>query len=433
VSTLEQVDRGNRSWRGIAMLAVSALSNQVGAAVGARAFDAIGPVGVVAVRQWVAAVVLMPVARPPLRRLTWSQWWPVLLLAVVFGCMNLGLYTAIDRLGLALAVTLEFLGPLAVALAGSRSRRDLLTAAGAAAGVYVLVLPGASSDYVGIAIGTLAGACWAAYILLNRVAGARLPGLQAPAVASALCAVAYLPVLLLLLGQTHTAGLPLVAAVTAGLLSSVVPYAVDLVALRFVPAHFFGVVMSIHPVLAALVGLVLLGQYLVPHEWIGIAVVVLANAAAVAGTRSGGGEGSLGAPLDRAHPGRADRRGARCRWRDGVHRLGRTDPRVGAQDVRPGAVVDLVGIGRGGPAQRGGQGLRARRVLRVGQPQVREVLPGGVPQSVDAATDAGGDPAVDLVAPPQQLAGVPDARVVDLHRLRAPGEAVHRRVPRHEE
>jgi inner membrane transporter RhtA len=260
----------------------SALANQIGAGVGAHAFGAIGPSGVVAVRQWVAAAVLLPLARPPVRRMTWAQWWPVLLLAVVFGCMNLALYTAIDRIGLGLAVTLEFLGPLAVALAASRSRRDLLIAGAAAAGVYVLVLPGPSSDLVGIGIGMLGGACWAAYIVLNRIAGARLPGLQAPALGCALCAVAFLPVLVVLDAQGRLGGTALLQAVTAGVLASAVPYAVDLVALRYVPARSFGVFMSVHPVLAALVGTVLLGQLLAAHEWIGITVVVLANAVAVA-------------------------------------------------------------------------------------------------------------------------------------------------------
>ena len=97
----------------------SAASNQVGAAVGAHAFPTIGPAGVVAVRQFVAAAVLLPVGRPNLRRFTWAQWWPTLLLGLVFATMNLSLYTAIDRVGLGLAVTLEFLGPLAVALGGS--------------------------------------------------------------------------------------------------------------------------------------------------------------------------------------------------------------------------------------------------------------------------------------------------------------------------
>lgn len=275
------VQRERSLLSGVGLMLASALSNQVGAAVGAHAFGAVGPAGVVAVRQVVAAVVLLPVARPPLRRLTRAQWWPVLLLAVVFGCMNLALYTAIDRLGLGLAVTLEFLGPLAIALAGSRGRRDLLIAVAAAAGVYVLVLPGPTSDVLGLAIGVAGGACWAAYILLNRVAGARLPGLQAPAVAATLCAIAYAPVLVLLaLSGRLTAG-AVGFAVVAGVLASVVPYAVDLSALRYVPARFFGVFMSVHPVLAALVGMLLLDQFLALHEWIGIVVVVLANAVAV--------------------------------------------------------------------------------------------------------------------------------------------------------
>jgi inner membrane transporter RhtA len=275
--------------RGMAIMLGSALSNQIGAASGAHAFGAIGPAGVVAVRQVVAAAVLLPVARPPLRRMTWPQWWPVLLLAVVFGCMNLALYTAIDRIGLGLAVTLEFLGPLAVALAGSRSRRDLLIAAAAAVGVYVLVLPGPSSDWLGLAVGVVGGACWAAYIVLNRVAGARLPGLQAPAVAAGSCALAYLPVLVILAGGGRLTAAALGYSVAAGVLASVVPYAADLIALRFVPSRFFGVFMSVHPVLAAFVGTVLLGQFLGAHVWGGIAVVVLANAAAVATSRRAAG------------------------------------------------------------------------------------------------------------------------------------------------
>jgi inner membrane transporter RhtA len=271
--------------RGVAIMLGSALSNQVGAALGAHAFGAVGPPGVVAVRQVVAAAVLLPAARPSLRRMTWPQWWPVLLLALVFGCMNLSLYTAIDRLGLGLAVTLEFLGPLAVALAGSRSRRDLLIAVAAAVGVYVLVLPGPSSDYAGIAVGMLAGACWAGYILLNRVAGARLPGLQAPAVATGLCALAYLPVLVAVAVAGRLTWAATGYAVSAGVLASVVPYAADLIALRFVPARFFGVFMSVHPVLAAIVGTALLGQVLGLHAWAGIAVVVLANAVAVTSSR----------------------------------------------------------------------------------------------------------------------------------------------------
>jgi inner membrane transporter RhtA len=269
-----------RTTAGIATMLGSAASNQIGAAVGAHAFPVIGPVGVVAVRQVVAAAVLVPLGRPDIRRFTWAQWWPTLLLAVVFATMNLSLYTAIDRIGLGLAVTLEFLGPLGVALGGSRTRIDLLCALGACLGVYVLVLPGPASDYLGVGLGLLAASCWAAYIMLNRLAGARLPGLAAPAVATSLSALLYLPVLLTI--KTDSIGY----ALTAGLLSSAVPYAADLIVLRFVPPRLFGVFMSVHPMFAALAGMVLLGQILVAHEWAGIALVVAANALAVTTARS---------------------------------------------------------------------------------------------------------------------------------------------------
>jgi inner membrane transporter RhtA len=266
---------------GVATMVGSAASSQMGAAVGAHAFPAIGPAGVVAVRQFVAAAVLLPVARPDVRRMSWAQWWPTLLLGLAFGGMNLGLYIAIDRIGLGLAVTLEVLGPLAVALLGSRTRRDLWCAFGALAGVYVLVLPGPSSDYVGIGLGLVAAACWAAYILLNRLLGTRLPGLQGPALGTSVSALLYLPVAVTILAHGRWDGATIAYAVAAGVFSSVVPYAADFVALRRVPAPFFGLFMSVHPVLAALAGLLLLGQALDLHEWAGIAVVISANAVAL--------------------------------------------------------------------------------------------------------------------------------------------------------
>lgn len=273
------------SVRGPVMMLVSAASNQAGAAVGAHAFSAIGPPGVVAVRQLIAAAVLLPVVRPPLQRFTRSQWWPVLLLGLVFAGMNLSLYTAIDRIGLGLAVTLEFLGPLAVALAGTRRLIDLVCALGAGVGVYVLVLPDASTDVVGVGIALLAAACWACYILLNRLVGRRLPGIQAAAAASGVSALLYLPVAATLLLAGGLAVGPLFYAMTAGLLSSVVPFALDLTALRTVPARFFGVFMSVHPVLAAFAGLVILHQVPAVHEAVGIGIVVGANIVAVSTLR----------------------------------------------------------------------------------------------------------------------------------------------------
>lgn len=284
--------------RGILTMAGSGMSSQVGAAAGAHAFGAIGPAGVVAIRQIVAAVVLVPIARPSIRRMTWPQWWPTLLLAAVFACMNLSLFVAIDRIGLGLAVTLEFLGPLGVALASSRTRLHVLPALSAAVGVYVLVLPGPSSDYAGIGFALLAAACWAAYILLNRTVGARLPGLQAPAVATSISALVYLPVLFALGSQGRLTTAPLLYSIAAGVLSSVVPYAADLTVLRHVPARFFGTFMSMHPVWAAVAGLVLLGQVLATHEWIGIAMVAVSNAVAVV-TAHGGRRRAV---LPKGHP-----------------------------------------------------------------------------------------------------------------------------------
>lgn len=267
----------------IAAVLASTLSSQLGAGLGARAFPAVGPVGVVAVRQLVAAAVLVPVARPNLRRMTRAQWWPALALALVFATMNLSLYMAIERIGLGLAVTLELVGPIAVALAASRTRLHLLTGVLAAVGVYVLVLPGPSSDYPGIGLALLAAACWAAYIVLNRVLGQRLPGLQGPAVATSVSAAAFLPVAAVMALQGRFTGAALLYAVAAGVLASVVPYAADLTVLRRVPPRLFGVFMSIHPVWAALVGLVLLGQTPAVNEWVGIAIIVATNAIAVAG------------------------------------------------------------------------------------------------------------------------------------------------------
>jgi len=270
-----------RTVPGVLTMIASGTANQVGAGLGAHAFPIIGPAGVVAVRQIVAAAVLLPLGRPRLRSFTWAQWWPTLLLAVVFSTMNLTLYIAIDRIGLGLAVTLEFLGPLAVALGGSRSRIDALCAALAGAGVLVLVAPGPTTDYVGVGYGLVAAACWAAYILLNRMIGVRLPGLQAPAVATTISTVLYVPVLVVLAMQGRFTGPALFYSACAGVLCSAVPYAADLIVLRWVPTQFFGVFMSVQPVLAAFAGIVVLRQVLGLHEWAGIVIVAAANAIAM--------------------------------------------------------------------------------------------------------------------------------------------------------
>jgi inner membrane transporter RhtA len=259
----------------------SGLSNQLGAALGALAFPVLGPAGVVAVRQWVAGVALLAIGRPRLRSFTWRQWRPVLALALVFATMNLSLYTAIDRIGLGLAVTLEFLGPLSVALAGSRRRVDLVCALFAGAAVVVLARPEPTTDYLGIALGLLAAVCWASYILLNRVIGQRLPGAEGSAAAATLSALLYVPIGVVTLLHHPPTARALGYAAAAGILASAVPFVADLFVLRRVPARFFGVFMSVNPVLAALIGWVVLDQSLQWAEWLAIAAIVTANTVSV--------------------------------------------------------------------------------------------------------------------------------------------------------
>src|SRR5580704_16296503 len=273
---------GQPDWlAGIALMTGSAASNQFGAATAALAFPVLGPAGVVAVRQWVAGALLLTAVRPKFTSFTRQQWYPVLALAVIFATMNLSLYLAIDRIGLGLAVTLEFLGPLSVALLASRRATDIGCALIAGGAVVVLARSQPSTDYAGIGLALLAAACWAGYILVNRVVGERLPGSQGPAAAATLSALLYLPVGIWVLASHPVTAVALGRAATAGVLCSAVPMVIDLLALRRVPARFYGVFMSINPVFAALVGLVVLGQSLQPVDWLAITAIVAANALAL--------------------------------------------------------------------------------------------------------------------------------------------------------
>jgi inner membrane transporter RhtA len=273
----------------MALMLSSSLSSQTGAAIGALAFPVIGPVGVVAVRQWVAGAILLAVGRPRLRTFGRQEWLPIVGLATVFAAMNVSLYTAIDRVGLGLAVTLEFLGPLSVALVGARmatstgARRSLATVCAllAGAGVVVLTRPQPTTDYVGVALGLLAAACWASYILLNRTLGRRVPGVEGSAAAGALSGLVYVPVGIAVLITHPPTPTALACALTAGVLASVVPFLADLLALRRVPAHSFGIFMSLSPVFAAAIGAAFLGEALAAVDWLAIGLIVGANAVAV--------------------------------------------------------------------------------------------------------------------------------------------------------
>lgn len=265
---------GSQRVVGVATALSSSLSNQTGAAIGALAFPAIGPVGVVAVRQLITAAALAVLSPPRWGSLTRSDWALVAALGLVFSVMNTSLYSAVERIGLGLAVTLEFLGPLTVAIAASRRLIDVACAVAASAGVLVLINPGTSSDILGIALALVAAIAWGCYILLNRALGQRLPGVQGTAAASIVTVAVWLPVAVAwFLAHPPTAA-ALTLALACGILASLIPYTADLMALRRVPAGLFGTLTSFNPVWAALAGWVVLAQTLESYEWLGITIIV---------------------------------------------------------------------------------------------------------------------------------------------------------------
>lgn len=260
-----------------------AASVQLGAAIGATIFPLVGPAGVVALRQSVAAIALLAVARPRLRELTWQSVRPALLLGLVLVSMNIAIYGAIERIGLGLAVTLEFLGPLVLALAGSRRRIDLLCAAMAGLGVVLLTGTVPGIDPVGVILALVAAASWAAYIVLSRRAGRTLPGVQGTALASLLAAVVTSPLLVIALAGLAPGQLMhvVVVGLAIGILSSAIPYSIDLVVLRRLPQQLFSVLQSVQPAAAALAGLIVLGQALGIWQVVGLALISVGNVIAV--------------------------------------------------------------------------------------------------------------------------------------------------------
>jgi inner membrane transporter RhtA len=204
---------------------------------------------------------------------------------MTISAMNLTLYLAIDRIGLGLAVSLEFLGPLMVAVFASRRAVDVVFAIIAGAGVYVLVWPGPSTDYLGIGLGLIAAAGWASYILLNRTIGERLSGIDGAALATTGATLMFLPVLGLAIASGNLSGAALWFTIGAGLLASAVPYAVDLLALRRVPTGLFAIFTSFNPVWAAIAGMLVLHQFLGLREWLGIALISGTNIAIISSSR----------------------------------------------------------------------------------------------------------------------------------------------------
>jgi len=266
------------------------VSVQFGAGIADKLFGTVSPASVTTLRLWAAAIVMLLAGGRSAwrtavsigRRRAWPDGMTAMSFGIALGVMNFSIYQAFARIPLGVSVTIEFLGPLAVSVASSRHRWDLLWAALGATGVLLLTGgAGGHLDLAGVGYAALAGVCWAAYILLSRANGQRFPGPAGLVLAMVVAALVVTPP-----GLTAARGRamfrpPVLAQGAAiGVLSSVVPYWLELEVLRRIPARVFGVWMSLEPAVAALIGLVMLNQHLSAVEWLAIGCVIVACAAA---------------------------------------------------------------------------------------------------------------------------------------------------------
>ena len=261
-------------------------SVQFGAAFAKTLFDEIGPGGAVLLRVAFAALILCALWRPALRGRSATHWRLILAYGFVLVAMNLSYYESLDRIPLGIAVTFEFIGPLGVAIAGSRHALDVLWVALAAAGILLLSDFGtADLDEVGVALALLAGCFWATYILLAARVGSAMPGGGPLALAMAAGTFMLAPVGVAQGGGELLSISVLGIGAAVAVLSSVIPYTLELEALRRMPSKVFGVLMSLEPAAASLAGFLILGQDLVAREIVAIGLVVAASAGAARGSR----------------------------------------------------------------------------------------------------------------------------------------------------
>jgi len=268
---------------------LAVVSVQGGAAIAKGLFPVLGATSTVGLRVILSALMLLAVFRPRMARFTAAQWRAVIPYGLVLGVMNLVFYQAIARIPLGLAVTLEFIGPLGVAVAGSRRALDVVWVVLAGAGI-ALIAPwgGGGVDPLGVVLALAAGACWAAYILLGGHVSRLVPGGAAVAVGMAIAAVAVLPVAVASGGLGRLTPRLLAAGVGVALLSSAVPYTLEMIALKALPSRIFGILMSLEPAVAALAGLVFLGEMLTGTQWLAVVLVIAASAGAALTARPAG-------------------------------------------------------------------------------------------------------------------------------------------------
>jgi inner membrane transporter RhtA len=253
-----------------------------------------GALGVVTLRLAVAAVVLLLICRPRLRGHSRTDWGTVVVFGITMAAMNGLFYQAVDRIPLGPAVTLEVLGPLALSVLASRRAVNLIWAGLALAGVFLLGGGGFSSlDPVGVAFALGAGAMWAAYIVFSARTGRRFPQADGLALAMVVAAVLFLPLGVLESGGKLLDPVTIALGAAVAILSSVLPYTLELLALRRLPASTFAILMSLEPAIAAAAGFLILSQALEATEAIAIALVIAASMGAV---RTQVGRGRAKAP-----------------------------------------------------------------------------------------------------------------------------------------
>ncbi|MFD5214243.1 DMT family transporter [Microbacterium sp. NPDC058345] len=266
----------------IGLIGAGLLCQQVGSSLAVLLFPEVGPLGMVMLRLVVSALILLSVARPSLRGRTPGAWRAALMFGTVLALMNAMFYLALSELPLGVAVTIEVLGPLALAVITSKARSAWLWAVLAMLGI--VALGGGGWDRLtlpGVLFALAAAAGWAGYILASARVGRDFPKLDGLAFAMVVGAVLSLPFGLVDAGPALLRADLLALGAAVALLSSTVPYALELIALRRLPPAVFGILMSLGPALAGVTGFALLGQRLSPLEIFGIALVVLASAGAV--------------------------------------------------------------------------------------------------------------------------------------------------------
>ena len=274
----------------VGLVLVGILSVQLGAAIAKGLFGEISPTAMVWLRLVTSALVLVAVTRPRVTGRSGRDWVVVLGFGASLATMNWAIYQSFSRIPLGIAVTIEFIGPLTLAVLGSRRARDLAWVVLAGLGVALLGLQRTGLDLLGVAYALLAGAAWASYILLSASTGRRWSGFDGLAVASTAAATAMtLPALLSAGGSLWDARVLLLGALV-GVLSSVIPYSCELVALRSLRPAVFGILMSMEPAAAALAAIVVLHEHLSPLQWLAIGCVVVAS---VGATRCSAAPGTI--------------------------------------------------------------------------------------------------------------------------------------------